>query len=189
VRPKTKLLAETQPVIHFLLNEEKVKWIEDSVQQETPGARIQVEHAEAAVQQKQDNTIYAQIAGQTNPEPTNPFEEMKGAFGDSLSDLASSKEGEDGEDELDGGTKIGKISEDAKPSWVMGRFTKTVLQHVERFRPKQMKQDKLTQPVCEDAAEYYQEREKKYGSAGLRVPVVVQLQTANVTAAPAITTF
>jgi hypothetical protein len=45
------------------------------------------------------------------------------AFGDSLSDLASSVDGEDGEDEHDEETEQGKLSEDDEPGWVMGTIT------------------------------------------------------------------
>jgi hypothetical protein len=37
------------------------------------------------------------------------------------------------------------LSEDDEPGWVMGTITKTVQQHMERFRQKQMKIDELTQ--------------------------------------------
>jgi len=99
------------------------------------------------------------------------------AIGDSLSNLASSDDGEDGEDEDDEETEQGKLSEDDKPGWVMGTITKTVQQRMERFRQKQMKFDELTQPGWEDAADYFRERDKKYGTSELRVPAVVQQRT------------
>jgi hypothetical protein len=34
-----------------------------------------------------------------------------------------------------------------------------------RFRPKQMKLDELIQPGWEDAADYFRERDKKYGTS------------------------
>jgi hypothetical protein len=37
-----------------------------------------------------------------------------------------------------------------------------------------MKLDELTQPGWEDAADHFHERDKKYGTTGLRVPVGVQ---------------
>jgi hypothetical protein len=89
------------------------------------------------------------------------FEEMLVAFWDCLSDLGSPDDGEDGEDEPDEETQQGKLSEDDKPGWVMGWITKTVQQRVERFRQKQMKLDKFTQPWWEDAADYFRERDKK----------------------------
>jgi hypothetical protein len=110
------------------------------------------------------------------------------AIGDSLSDLASSDDGEDGEDE-DEETEQGKLSEDDEPGWVMGTITKTVQQHMESFRQKQMKLEELTQPGWEDAADYFRERDKKYGTAELKVPVVVQLQTHDGASSPPPTTF
>jgi len=188
LRSKKKLAAEKRRETHFLSNEEKEKWIEDYVERETAGARKRVEDAEAAVHQEQDDMTHAEIAGLTPREPQKTFEEMMAAIGDSLSDLASSDNGEDGEDE-DEETELGKRSEDDEPSWVMGTIFKTVQQRMESIRQKQMKLDELTQPGWEDAADYFCERDKKYGTAELRVPVVVQPQTDDDTSAPPPTTF
>jgi hypothetical protein len=98
-------------------------------------------------------------------------------IGDSLSDLASSDDGEDGEEDDDEETEQGNLSKDDEPGWVMGTITKMVQQHMERFRQKQMKLDEVTKPGCEDAADYFRERDKKYGTTELRVPAVVQPQT------------
>jgi len=121
--------------------------------------------------------MHAELAGLMSRNPGKSFEEMLVAIGDSLSDLASSDVGEDGEDEDNEETEQGKPSEDDEPSWVMGTITKMVQQRVETFRQKQMKFDKLTQPGWEDAADYFRERDKKYGTSELRVPAVVQPQT------------
>ena len=40
-----------------------------------------------------------------------------------------------------------------------------------------MRLNELTQPGWEDAADLFRERDQKYGTSGLRVPAVVQLQT------------
>jgi len=175
--------------MHFLSNEEKEKWIEDHVERETAGARKQVEDTEAAVQQEQDNMTHADIAGLTSRQPERTFEEMQVAMGYSLSDLACSDDGEAGEDEDDEETEQGKLSEDDKAGWVMGTITKTVQQRMERFRQKQMKLDELTQPGLEDAADFFRERDKKYGTCELRVPAVVQPQTNDDSQAPPPTTF
>jgi len=188
LRSKNKLAAEKRRETHFLSSEEKEKWIEDYVERETAGARKRVEDAEAAVQQEQDDMVHTEIAGLTSREPEKTFEEMMAAIGDSLSDLASSDDGEDGEDE-DEDTEQGKLSEDDEPGWVMGTITKTVQQRMESFRQKQMKLDELTQPGWEDAADYFRERDKKHGTAELRVPVVVQSQTDDGASAPPPTTF
>jgi hypothetical protein len=189
LRSKKKLAAEKRRETHFLSNEEKEKWIEDYVERETAGARKRVEDAEAAVQQEQDDMTQAEIAGLTSREPEKTFEEMLVAIGDSLSDLASSDDGEDGEEEDDEETEQGNLSEDDEPGWVMGTITKTVQQRMERFRQKQMKLDELTQPGWEDAADYFSERDKKYGTTELRVPAVVQPQTMDDAPAPPPATF
>jgi len=111
------------------------------------------------------------------------------AIGDSLSDLASSDDGEDREDEDDEETEQGKLSEDDEPGWLMGTITKAVQQRMERFRPKQMKLDELTQPGWEDAADYFRERDMKYATFELRVPAVIQPQTNDDAPAPQPTTF
>jgi hypothetical protein len=82
------------------------------------------------------------------------------AIRDSLSDLASSKDGEAGEDEDDEEIQQGKLSEDDEPGWVMGTITKTVQQRMKMFRQKQMKLDELTQPGWEDVADYFREWDK-----------------------------
>jgi hypothetical protein len=188
LRSKMKLAVETQRETHFLSNEENEKWIEDYVERQTAGARKRVQDEETTVQQEQDDMAHAEIAGLTSREPEKTFEQMMAAMGDSLSDLASSDDGDDGEDE-DVETEQGKLSEDDKPGWVMGTIFKTVQQHMERCRQKQTKLDELTQPGWEDAADYFSERDKKYGTAELWVPVVIQPQTDDDASAPPPTTF
>jgi len=122
--------------------------------------------------------------GLTSREPEKTFEEMLVAIGDSLSDLASSDDGEDGAEEDDEETEQGNLSEDDEPGWVMGTITKTIQQSMETFRQKYMKLDKLTQPGWEDAADYFRERDKKYDTTESRVPSVVQPQTMEDTPAP-----
>jgi hypothetical protein len=104
--------------------------------------------------------------------PETTFQEKMAAIGDSLSDLASSNDGEDGQHE-DEGTEQGKLSDDDKPGWVMDTISKTLQQRMESFWQKQMTLDELTQPEWEDAADYFREQNEKYGAAILRVPVVV----------------
>jgi len=134
LRSKKKLAAENRRETLFLSNEEKEKWIEDYVERETAGARKRVEDAEAAFQQEQDDMTQAEITGLTSREPEKLFEEMLVAIGDSLSDLATSDDGEDGEEEDDEVTEQGNLSKDDEPGWVMGTITKTVQQRMERFR-------------------------------------------------------
>jgi hypothetical protein len=96
LRSKKKLPAEKQRETHFISNTEKEKWIEDYIDRETALARKRVEDTEAAVQQEQDDMTHAAIARLTSREPDKPFELMLVAFGDPLSDLASSDDGENG---------------------------------------------------------------------------------------------
>jgi hypothetical protein len=159
------------------------------VERETAGARKRVEDVEAAVQPEQDDMTQTDIAGVTSREPEKTFEEMLVAIGDSLSDLASSDDGEDGEDEDDEETELGNLSEDDEPGWVIGTITKTVQQRMQRFRQKQMKLDESTQPGWEDAADYFREQDKKYGTTELRVLAVVEPQTMDDAPAPPPATF
>jgi hypothetical protein len=57
------------------------------------------------------------------------------AIGDSQSDLATSDDGEDEEDNADD-TAQGKLSDDDEPGWVMGTITNTVQQRMERCQQK-----------------------------------------------------
>jgi hypothetical protein len=125
----------------------------------------------------------------TSGEPEMTLKVMLVPIGDSLSDLASPDDGEGGEDEDDEETEQGKLSDDDEPGWVMGKITKTVQQHIERFRQKQMKLDELTQPGGEDAADYFRDRDMKYCTSELRVPAAVQPRMNADTPAPQPTTF
>jgi len=182
-------MAEKQQETHFLSNDEKEKCIEDYVERETAVARTRVEDAEATVQQEQEDMLDAEIEGLTTREPEKTIQEILVAIGDSLSDVASSDDGEDMEDAVEEETEQGKLSEDDEPGWVMGTITKTVQQHMERFPQKQMKLDLLTRMEWEDAADYFRVRDKKYGTSKLRVLAVVQPETADRTTAPEPTTF
>ena len=162
--------------------------IEDYVEGETAGARQRVEDGEAAVEQEQDNMTHAEMAGLTSRESEKMFEEMLVAIGDSLSNLASSDVGEDGEDQDDEETVQGKLSEDDEPGWVIGTITKTVQQRMETYWQKQMKLDELTQLEWENAADYFRERDQKYGTSELRALAVVQPQTDDDAPAPPPTT-
>jgi hypothetical protein len=71
------------------------------VQRETAGARKRVGDADVVVQQEQNEMTHAEIAGLMSRKPTKTFEEMLVAIGDSLSDLPTSDDGEDGEPEDD----------------------------------------------------------------------------------------
>jgi len=133
LRSKKKLAVNNRRETHFSRNEQKETYIEEYVDRETAGARKWVEDAEAAVQQEQDDVTRAEIAGLTSSEPNKTLQGMLVAIGDSLSDLASSDDGEEGESEDDEETDQGKLSEEDKPGWVMGTITEMVQQRMERF--------------------------------------------------------
>jgi len=178
---KKKLAAGKRREIHFLGNEEKQKWIEDYVERETAVARKRVEDAETAIEKEQDDMRNAEKAGLTSTKPETTFVEMSNVIGDYLCDLASSDDGEDGEDEDDDeeDPAEGKLSEDDEPGWGMGIISKTVQYRSEHFRQKQMKLDKLMQPGWGDAANYFREGDKKYGTTQLKVPAAIQPPTAD----------
>jgi len=153
------------------------------VERETAVARKQVQDAETAIMQ--DMTT-AENGCPTTGKPKTTIEEMLNAIGDSLSDLASSDDEQDGEDEEDDeeDTELGKLSDDDEPGWVMGTITKTVQHCMESFRQEQMRLDELTQQGWGDAANYFRERDMRYGTAKLKVPAVVKPQIDTTTATP-----
>jgi len=85
------------------------------------------------------------------------LKEIQKAIGDSLSNLVSSDDEEDGDvvvhNREDSG--LGKESEDEEPGWVMDTIFKTEQQCMESFRQKQMRLEELTQPGWGDAADYF----------------------------------
>ena len=111
-------------------------------------------------------------------------------IGDSLSDVASSDDEQDGEEEKDdeADTELGKFSDDDVPGWVMGTISKTVQHRMESVRHQQMRFDELTQPGWGDAANYFRERDIKYGTAELNIPAVVKPQKDTTAAIPSPTT-
>jgi len=72
----------------------------------------------------------AEQGGLTVRKLENTIEAMLNIFGDSLSDVATSDDEEDGEgdDEDEEDLKLGKLSEVEKPSWLMGITTRIVQQ-------------------------------------------------------------
>jgi hypothetical protein len=132
---------------------------------------------------------HAEIAGLTSREPEKTLEQMLVAIGESLSNLASSDDGDDEQGEYDEETEQGKLSEDDEPGWVMGTITKTVEQRMKRFRQEQMNLDEQTQPGWDDAVDFFREQDKKYGTSELRVPAVVQQQTNDDAPTPPPKTF
>jgi len=176
---------------HILTNEEKEKWIEDYVERETAVGRKPVEDTETAIQQVQDGMRNAKKAEWTTTKPGITLEEMSNAIGDSLSDLACSDTGEDEQDENDDEEDPagGKLNEDDDPGWVMGTISTTVQFRMEHFRQQQMKLDELIQPGWGDEANYFGQRDTKYGTTELNIPAVVQPQTADDAVSSELTTF
>ena len=177
--------------MHFSSNEEKEEWIKDYVERETAVARKRVGDAETAIKQEQDDMRNPEMAGLTTTKPETTFVEMLNAIGDSLSDLASSDDREDGEDkdDVEEDPPGGKLSEDDQPGWVMGTIYRMVQHCMERFRQKQMKLDELMQPGWGDVDDYFRERDKKYGTTEMEVPAVVQPQIVHDAPSSVPTTF
>ena len=178
-------MGEKQRDTDFLSHNEQSTLIEDYVERETAVACKRVEDAEAAIRQKREIMGTADNTDLATRQPEKLYLEKMVAIKHSLSDLASSDDGEDGDGEDDEETEQGNLSEDDEPSWVMGIISKTVQQRMERFRQMQMKLDKLTQPRWGDAANYFGEIDKKYGTSEFMVPAVLELQTDDDAAAPA----
>jgi len=109
------------------------------------------------------------------------------AIGDSLRDLASSDDQDNGEDEDDEDTEVGKLREDDEPGWVVGTISKIVQQHMRRFWHMQMKLDEMTQPGWWDAADLFCDRDKKYRTTKWKVLAVVNPQMDEVAATLAAT--
>jgi len=84
--------------MHIFIIEESEKWIEDYIMRKTGGGRKRVEDAEAAIRQEQEDKEAAENAGLLTGEPGKMFHEMMIAIEDTLSDVACSDNGEDGED-------------------------------------------------------------------------------------------
>ena len=126
LRSKQKLSAEKRQEMHFLSNDEKENWIKDYVERETAVARKRVQYAETAMMQKLNDMTNGENVGGTTGKPEKTFEEMLNAIGHSLSDLASSDEEQDVEDEEynEDDTELGKLSDDDQPGWVMGTLSK-----------------------------------------------------------------
>jgi len=191
LRSKKKLFAEKKQETHILSNEQTEKWIEDYVERETAVARKRVQDAETVIMQELKDMTTAGNVGATTRKPKTTFEEMLNSLGDSLSDLASSDDHQDGEDKEDDeeDTVHGKLSDDDEPGWVMGTISKTVQHRMESFLQKQMRLDEVTQPGWGDAAKYFRERDMQYGTAKLKVPSVVKPKIDTSAATPSLTSF
>jgi hypothetical protein len=187
LRSKTQLAAERRQDTNLFKNKEKDKRLRDYVERETAVAKMRVEDAEIAIPQGLEDMRSAESGGLTSREPRQMIQQILDAIGDNLNDLASSDNEQDGEDDDD--TEQGKLSEDDEPSWVMGTISETVQQRMERFQQKQMKLSKLTQLGWQDVANYFRQRDKKYGLTELKSPAVIKPHMDDNAAYPAPTTF
>jgi hypothetical protein len=104
------------------------------------------------------------------------FQAVLVAIRDSVSNLPSSDNVADWEDEDDQAIEQGKLSEDDELGWVIGTITQTAQQCMDTFWQKQMMHNKLIQLRWEDAINYFHEWDKKFGTTELKVLAVVQLQ-------------
>jgi hypothetical protein len=60
---------------------------------------------------------------------------------------------------------------------------------MESFRNKQLRLDELMQPGWVDAADYFRQRDMKYGTTELKIPAVRKPQEDSTAATPSPTTF
>ena len=86
---------------NILSNEAKEQWIDHDMERESAVATMAVEDAETAINQKQEDHKNTENAGSTSRKPAKSFQGMFHAIGDSLSNLASSNNEEDQDDEKD----------------------------------------------------------------------------------------
>ena len=161
------------------------------MERETAVARKRVQDAETAIMQELKDMTTAECTGTTTRKPKTMFEEMLTAIGNSLSNLASSDNEQDGEDEEDDkeDTELGKLSHNDEPDCRLGTISKTEQHRMKSFRQKQMRLDELAQPGLGDTANYFHERDMMYGTAELKVPAVVKHQIDTTAATPPPTAF
>jgi len=145
---KKKFAAEKGEKTHSLSNEHNEKWINDYVDRETAVARKRAEVVYTAIKQEQDDVKHAENAGLTTRKPKYTFEEMLNTIGDSLSDLATSHDEDDGEDDENDweDTELDNLGEDDQPSCVMGTISEIVTQRIECLGLEQTKLDESIHP-------------------------------------------
>jgi hypothetical protein len=134
-----------------------LNWIEVNVERETAVAKNRVQDAETAIMQELNIMTTAESAGRTSRQPEPTCEEIFNGIGDSLSDLATSDDEQDGEDKEDDedDTALSKLSVDPEPGWVMVIISKTLQHRMESLRQKQMRLDESKQPGSGDAANHF----------------------------------
>jgi len=186
-RSKEKLTAEKWRATHFLNKKQKEKSIKDDVEKVASVAKKCDEDAETVIEQVEEEMRGAGNAGLTVRNPENMSEEMKIVIGDSLTDLGSCDNEEDGDDDDNQVTELGRLGKYDEPGWVAGTMCKMVHQRMERYRQKQMNLHELTQPGWQHMAHYFDVTDIKYGTTECKVPAHVEPQKDIVAAALALT--
>jgi len=117
------------------------------------------------------------------------FEEMLEAIGDNIEDIVkvdeegNEKVDEDDdededtdEDEEDDDDSLSSDESETEP----GVISKSVQARLDEIRTRRMKLEELTAPGWSDAEEYFRARDKKYGTAGWKIPAVKKLESVAV---------
>jgi len=186
-----KVATKKSHETYFSSIEDTTKCMKHYVDRETLVARKRVKDAETAIKHEQEDMRNADESGLTTRKPEKTYDEMVNGIGDSLSNLASSDNEEDGDNEEDDeeDTDLGKLSEDNEPSRVIGEISKPVKQRTERFWQIKMRFDEFMLPGWGDMANHFREIVKMYRMVKLQVVAVVKLQMEIVAALSAPTTF
>jgi len=105
--------------------------------------------------------------GSTTGKHETSFHEQLNPIRDSLSNLASSENKGNGEDEKDDeeDTEHGQLSEVDEPSWVIGQIFSIVQLGMENVHQKQMRLGELKQLGWWDTADTFWERDIVYRTA------------------------
>jgi hypothetical protein len=105
---------------------------------DTTIATERVEDAEVAIGPEENYPETSEKPRLILREPVKAIHDMMGAIEDSMRDCSSSDDGEDGDNENDENAEQGRMSEDDKPGWVMGKISEPDQQRLERSQQKQM---------------------------------------------------
>jgi hypothetical protein len=124
------------------------------------------------VQQEQKDRRKVENTGLINRHPEMTFQKIMVTMSHSLSNLASSNDGEDREIEDDEETELSLLSKHDEPCNMMGIISTSVQQRMERIQLQQIRHAELTQPQYTDAADNCSKIDKKYSISGLMIPAV-----------------
>jgi hypothetical protein len=155
-------------------------------------ATKRVQDPKTAIMQELKDITSAENTGATTRKLESTFEEMFNAIQDIPRYFACSDNELDGDDFDDDeeDTVIGKLcDDDGDPGRLIGPISKAVEHRMERFRQKHMRLPTVSQPGWGDTANYFRERDMKYGTAQLKVLAVVKPKNDTTAATPSPTTF